>query len=85
MNMNQINEEDLPKPQETRKKNSRFTFVKLSGVIMFACVCVLGGLCGNGIISEEMLLIFMIPPLVGTYLFIGLFVFIRYKRTHKKK
>lgn len=85
MNTNQMNEEHLPKPQETKKKNSRFTFVKLSVVVMFASVCVVSCMAGNGMMSDSMFMPLLIAALAGTYLFIGIFAFIRYKRTHKKK
>ena len=80
-----MNEENLPKPQKTKGKNTRFTLVKLAALIMFSGICVAGALYGNNIISEELLLVLVLPALIGTYLFLGIFVFVRYRRTHKKK
>ena len=80
-----MNEEHLPKPQKTKEKNTRFSLVKLGVVVMFVCVCVVSCMAGNGMMSDSLFMPFLIAALVGTYLFIGIFAFIRYRRTHKKK
>ena len=80
-----MNEENLPKPQTTKEKNSKYTAVKIAALVMFVGAEVAGILYATNIISEELLPVLILPAVIGIYLFLGIFIFMRYRRTHKKK